>query len=581
MKSRFLFPFAITLAAMALPALAADSGKVTVTILHSTGAPFPGVVVTLANTKNLAPPQALNTNAEGKAIFGVVRAGAGYKITIEATGYQKIEEANISVGINANLNLLYKIQQQKTEKVVVEAKRPVASIDEPTGTVTISGEFFQDLPILGRNYQSALTLAPGVNDANGDGNPNVHGARERDFKATLDGISNVDPLTGTFMSNINPDAIEEIEVVTTGADASYGRAVGGFANIITKQGSNDFEGVVKMIYRTSALDGNGASPLPAKFFKFDWYQPSASLTGKIIRDKLFFAVNHEYHDVGEPIVLTGGGALVRTYNVWRHLDKITWQASPRNKVNFQYSADPYRVSPFGVGGNTSVDSGYGYKQGGPTYSVEWQNPISPNFTVKTIVGHSDTGIGLLPLTEGIKNGAYVDTFGTCRPGIKPPNCTPPGYASHRPGLPLDEDYLLNLETGGFSGSFFLKHTDVRQRLTFKSDATMYVNNFLGKEHTFEFGFIAEDEHSDSTETVHPFSIFEIGQQAIVPNQDLTPVAVLFRTIYSPGAPDRSLNTADGLTAGIYLQDAFRPHPNVSVKAGLRYEWEHVTAPGKV
>ena len=294
-SSRLLFCFAITLVAMALPTLAADSGKVTVTILDETGAPFPGVVVTLANTKNLAPSKALSTSAEGKAVFGVVQAGSGYMVTIEVAGYQKIEEANISVGINANLNLLYKFQQQKTEKIVFAANKPVASIDERARD--FKAEFLQDLPILGRNYQSALTLAPGVNDANGDGNPNVHGARERDFKATLDGISNVDPLTGTFMSNINPDAIEEIEVVTTGADASYGRAVGGFANIITKQGSNDFEGVVKMIYRNSALDGNGASSLPAKFFKFDWYQPSVSLTGKIIRDKLFFAVNHEYHDV--------------------------------------------------------------------------------------------------------------------------------------------------------------------------------------------------------------------------------------------------------------------------------------------
>src|SRR2546425_1210745 len=109
---------------------------------------------------------------------------------------------------------------------------------------------------------------------------------------------------------------------------------------------------------------------------------------------------------------------------------------------------------------------------------------------------------------------------------------------------------------------------------------MYVNSFLGKEHTFEFGFIAEDEHSDSTETVHPFSIFGTAANPVVPNQDQTMHAFLLRSIFSPGAPDRSLNTADGLTAGIYLQDTFRPHPNVNIKAGLRYEVGHVTGPRK-
>src|SRR5206468_3662047 len=55
-------------------------------------------------------------------------------------------------------------------------------------------------------------------------------------KATVDALSSVDPLTGTFMSNLNADAIDEIDIVTTGAGAEYGGAVGGFGQIITKQG---------------------------------------------------------------------------------------------------------------------------------------------------------------------------------------------------------------------------------------------------------------------------------------------------------------------------------------------------------
>jgi len=42
-------------------------------------------------------------------------------------------------------------------------------------------EFVQDLPVQGRHYTNVLTLAPGLQDSDGDGNPNVHGARERDF----------------------------------------------------------------------------------------------------------------------------------------------------------------------------------------------------------------------------------------------------------------------------------------------------------------------------------------------------------------------------------------------------------------
>ena len=95
--------------------------------------------------------------------------------------------------------------------------RRVSTASSPS---SISAEFLEDLPVLGRNFQSALALAPGVNDAEGGVHPNAQAARERDFKANVDGVSNVDPLTGTFMANVNPDAIEEIGVVTTGADAA-------------------------------------------------------------------------------------------------------------------------------------------------------------------------------------------------------------------------------------------------------------------------------------------------------------------------------------------------------------------------
>jgi hypothetical protein len=48
---------------------------------------------------------------------------------------------------------------------------------------SISAEFINSLPILGRNYQDVLALAPGVTDVDGDGNPNIHGARDTDVVA--------------------------------------------------------------------------------------------------------------------------------------------------------------------------------------------------------------------------------------------------------------------------------------------------------------------------------------------------------------------------------------------------------------
>jgi len=571
--SRTLF-LVVLLATVAMPVVAqTGTGRVQVKVTDETDQPFPGVIVTLTSARSLITPQALRTDSQGMAIFGVVPGGQGYFITVEMAGYMKLVDGPHHLQIGKPLMLVFKLQPERVETVKVIGQRTVASLDEPTGSVQISGEFFQDLPILGRNYQSALTMAPGVNDADGDGNPNVHGSRARDFKASVDGVSNVDPLTGTFMSNINPDAIEEIEVVTTAADASYGGAVGGFANIITKQGSNDFEGVVKMLWASWRLNGNGAGSLPAKSYKFRWYQPSASLTGKIVRDKLFYALYHEYLDIGEPISLVGGGGLVLTQERWRHLDKITWQVSARNKLTFQYSADPTKYGPWGIDARTDQRSGVNLEWGGPTYAIEWQTPVSPNFTVKSLIGRSSVGLSYIPLTQGIKNYCATDPY--AYPYV------PKDSPDRRKGLPIDQDYCQSLDTGTTSGSFYRDYADKRQRWTLKSDATAYVNNFLGKEHTFDFGLVVEKTEFSDDALYYPYSLFAQAASNFIPGQTAEKSASLYRTTFAPGAPDANRTAADGTLADLYFQDTFRPHPTVSIKAGLRFGREQITAAGKV
>ena len=63
-------------------------------------------------------------------------------------------------------------------------------LDEQGSTTKFDDTFIENLPVPGRFYQNVLSMAPGVQDADGDGNPNVHGSRQRDVKAEVSGISN-------------------------------------------------------------------------------------------------------------------------------------------------------------------------------------------------------------------------------------------------------------------------------------------------------------------------------------------------------------------------------------------------------
>ncbi len=111
------------------------------------------------------------------------------------------------------------------DKVLIQAMGDIVDV---TATMTRrSGSKkkpVNSLSIIGGNYQDVLTAAPGVTDTDGDGNPNVHGARDTILQHRLDG------------GNINAEMIEELEAITSGASVEFGQAHGGFANVVTRSG---------------------------------------------------------------------------------------------------------------------------------------------------------------------------------------------------------------------------------------------------------------------------------------------------------------------------------------------------------
>lgn len=89
---------------------------------------------------------------------------------------------------------------------------------------TFTSEFISSLPILGRDYQDVLSVAPGVA---GYGNATIHGSRDVDVVTLGDGVSWSGALTGKRGGVINTETTPSIEVKTFGATAEYGRAQGG------------------------------------------------------------------------------------------------------------------------------------------------------------------------------------------------------------------------------------------------------------------------------------------------------------------------------------------------------------------
>jgi len=543
---------ALVVATLAVSVVSAQSGGLTVVVQDANG-PLPGATVTISHETGFVKTTAVLTDADGVALFPVLRPGRGYMVEVSFPGFGTRRVPDLHVRLSQRERVTVQLAEEFQERVKVTAEGEVVDLEKTAQTTRFSDEFIQDLPVPGRFYQNVLTLAPGVQDADGDGNPNVHGGRDRDFKAVVSGISNVDPLTGQQMSNVNPNSIEEMEVITAGASVEFSRAQAGFARIIQKQGSNEFEGVFEFYYRSSLLDGDGAADRDATDEPdFDWFQPSFQVSGPIVKDKLWYRLSHEWINQELP-VNTGTSTEVATRERGVHSDQLTWQVSPRNKLALQFQSDPDVFSGLGVSNVTPLESSLTRERTGETWTLTWTAPYSPKLLVESRVSWQDLNLALRPTAPGISNDCITNNEF------------------------LESAQCFSGTTNTTSGSYFQNWDDHRQRLTVGGDATLYGGRLWGVNHQFKFGAVVENErYFRELERRPTISVFQFT--GIDPNNpsEADPRVLIAATV---AVPQKASVNANGTVWGVYFEDQMKPRQNLTITFGLRLDREEVNSKG--
>jgi outer membrane receptor protein involved in Fe transport len=545
------------LAAAAALALAATAGSavevggVTVLVADDQGRPLPGATVTISHELGYVKTTAVLTDAGGVAEFPVLRSGAGYVLEIAFPGLASVRLDEVRVRIGESERLPVRLSGDIEEQVHVTAERDVIDLDKTEASTKFSDAFLADLPIPGRFYQNMLTMAPGVQDANQDGNPNVHGSRSRDFQVIVNGTSNVDPLTGQWLSQVNPDSIEEIEIISFGAGVEFGRAQGGFARIVQKEGSNTHEGTAKIFWRTSVLDGVGAEDPSAEADPdFDVVQPMVQFSGPIVKDRLWYRLSYEREKGEEPLNVVQSIEIQPKDRETRDA-LITWQVSPRNKLGLQYRADPDRRGGFGISSTVPPESGEERERDSETWSLTWTAPYSPKVLVTSLAGWQDINTSRGPSDPTALN-----------------DCAPD--ATHEF---LRTARCLDLDTQQVSGPFYLTEDDHRQRLTVKSQAKIYGGRLWGATHQFDVGLSIENER-------YFRHLLRTGSATLDRVDVLPPGDSFGRLLVTLGVPAEDDVRATGTNWALFAEDQIKPLHNLTLTAGLRLDREELNSEGR-
>lgn len=273
------------------------------TVQDSSGALIPGATVRLTNEGTNSSFAAL-TSDSGNYVFEAVQPGL-YTVAVEAAGFKKFSSKGnvVNIGTPMTVNVTMEVGQiAETVEVAGTYETVQTSTSGNFGNV-FSGNVIRDLPIVGTRGRNPLELVlrqPGVvTGSNTGGGTHVHGARDRAWNYTIDGIdSNETSAGGGNFSPLrtNPDSLAEFKVLTGNFTAEYGRNSGGQVAMITKSGTNEFHGDAFWFYRTPRLNANEWQNNLNSLVKPQFVQhvPGFSVGGPIIKNRTFFFFNQQW-----------------------------------------------------------------------------------------------------------------------------------------------------------------------------------------------------------------------------------------------------------------------------------------------
>ncbi len=255
-----LFGIIITLLATVLPAqnLTSLHG----TVADSSGAVVPGAKIGLEN-QGTAAIRSTETDASGKYSFPQLPPGT-YKVTASANGFNTASagEVRLLVSSPATLNITLEIGSITQTVNVTSEGTQVNTQDASLGNALGTRPILQ-LPLEGRNVVGLLSLQPGVTflgeNSTSSRSGSVNGGKSDQANVTLDGVDVNDQQNRsafTSVLRVTLDSVQEFRVITTNANAEFGRSSGAQINLVTKSGSNQLHGSMYEYHRNTITTAN-------------------------------------------------------------------------------------------------------------------------------------------------------------------------------------------------------------------------------------------------------------------------------------------------------------------------------------
>jgi hypothetical protein len=536
-RTVFKFPVAaaaVCLALVVTTALAATTSRLTGAVVDAEGLPLPGVAIRLSSDVLIGGEQVAITAVDGSFAFNLLPPGL-YNLHAELTGFRPADaEARVRLDNETQVRIQM-VMQEFAGEIEVVAEVPVIDATQVASGQSFTEDFLQNAAV-GSNGRDYLSIIGNEAGSVGSGNIRVLGSVQSDNVYLVDGLNTTDPLTATFGTNFNYDAIQEVSLQTGGYEAEFGQALGGVVNLVTKSGGNDLSGSVDVRYQDEGFYESG-DHFDADQTESTFQQYSMTVGGPMIRDRLWFFVSGR---LAITKTTPTGSPFVRKFDGIDYIGKLTWQASDAHRLVFKLSGDPAEINGANAGPLETPESEQYAEQGGNIYQAELDSVLSESVLVTAQVG----------INRGFLKGE-----------------------------PASGDFLtpavVNQDTGVTSENFNQIEDSDRDRDQLKAAITWFIDDLAGS-HELKLG-------TEYQRTYYSGLIYRPGNREFQPlnydgadpngsgGEDFDGDGLTDFILYEDIPEASSKRDAEGRITTFFMQDAWRPTANLTIKPGVRYD----------
>jgi len=548
----------------------------------------------------------VSTQNNGQYNISGMRIGSQYQIEVSSMGFTttKLTNVTLSLGDEAKFNFALQEEAVNLGEIVVTAEINPAINPNRTGAQEIfTKDRMSRIPTINRSLSDFTKLTPMSSGSN------FAGTSYRYNNVTVDGASFnnsfglASSLGASGIEPISLEAIEQIQVMIAPYDVRNGAFTGGGINSVTKSGNNEWSG--SAYYYTKSPSTRGYIQKEDVIAVTDFFnrQYGGTLSGPIIKNKLFFFLNAEfdrqevpnswrpranktaavsgYYSAADVETLDEIVELLKdnfdynpgTYNVNStptEADKITarldWNINQKNKLSFKYfylkSFDTQNPSSSGAMSNGRGPNSYAipfssaYYRRNNNFNIfiaELNTIVNSKMSNSLTVGYSrlrdsrDMDGGFFPevnIGDGTAAKNSLTTFGT--------EANSYGNKLDSDIYQIQDNFTINLN----------KH-----QLTFgtQSDYRMFVNGYANSyAGQWQFASLADFK----TDLLAYQAWKAAGSN---PNSVPGTTALYYKQTYSMqdgGFPYAKVNV---MSLGFYAQDKWSIKDNLNLTLGLRMD----------